>query len=542
MGGYPNNASRIVSGMEASMRFRDTSAANRVALDAVQAAESDGCVFSVELQGFPVWWFVRFRVHEVLARKLLQEADGPGHSWSSAMNLDSMLTTIGRMTTGHHRMSTSRTSNPIMFFCGSNGFGSTPSTSDVSGSHRLFGEIYGRLPDDKRVFIEKPTDRMSDRHTLKQNSEAVFWDWALALCALRQGLAMPPKVEGVAQFKRALAGVRSFPVDKRLFESVVLDELGLRSRKITIQLEAARTILDRFQPALVFETASYDSASVAVNCIAQSSGVPVVEMQHGVLYPDHPGYSACAPPRVDIVRPIPDKIFVYGEWFRDSLELSSQFYTGDVVEVVGSPRLSNYKNAVLLRGRARIREMTRSRLGVGPESILVTATTQPIVSTGIAQFLEQVVRLMPTSCYLCVKIHPGEMSHVRATYGRLSEHPRVRIITDEHSDLYDLLVASDIHTSVCSTVVLEAMALGTPNILIDMDSPLSMADLVDPSTRQVVASPESFVDSVIALARDTELRDRVVSAGLIDARRFFRDDVDVAEVVSKRLLQLSGLL
>jgi len=542
MGGYPNNASRIVSGMEASLGFRDTSTANRVALDAVQAAESDGCVFSIRLQGFPVWWFVRFRVHEVLARKLLQGAHGAGHSWSPPMSLDSMLTTIGRVTTGHHRMSTSRTSNPIMFFCGSNGFGSTPSTSDVSSNHRLFGEIYGRLPVDKRVFIEKPTDKMSDRHTLKHHSEAVFWDWALALCALRQGLATPPKVEGLAQFKRAMAGFRSFPVDKQLFESVVLEELHLRSRKIAIQLEAARMVLDRFQPALVFETASYDSASVAVNLIARSSGAPVVEMQHGVLYPDHPGYSACTPPRVDIVRPIPDKIFVYGEWFKDSLELSSQLYTGAVVEVVGSPRLSNYKNTVLLRDRARVREIARSRLGVGPESLLVIATTQPIVSTRIAQFLEQAVRLMPASCYLCVKIHPGEMSHMRDTYGRLSEHPRVRIITDELSDLYDLLVASDIHTSVCSTVVLEAMALGTPNILIDMDSPLSMADLVEPSSRQVVASPESFVESVIALARDTELRDRIVSAGFVDARRFFRDDVDAAEVVSKRLLQLSGLL
>lgn len=517
----------------------DVKKVNSIVLNALKVAECNGCVYTLQLNGFPLWWFIRFRVHEALVKQLLNSNHENRKTRRVSRSAEQLITTIRRMSNGYYKMRRNNTSKPILLFCGSNGYGNHNKINGAPNGHRLFGDIYNKLPTDKRVLIEKPTDGTSDKYTLIHNYDAVFWDWALALSILKQGITSLPKAKGLIQFGNAINVLENFPVDKQLFKTIVINAIKANANKIAIQLRAAKIIFDTFQPGLILETASYDSASVAMNSIARLYNVPIIEMQHGILYKGHPGYSFYAPPKSDIIKPIPDKTLVYGEWFKETLIVTSSQYNNENVEVTGSPRLSNYTIGNM-HYKTSTKNAIKARLRIGQESRLVTITTQPIISHKIAKYLDSVMQLLPSEYYICIKTHPGEKDYLKSIYGRISEYTRVRVATDETCDLYDLLITSDIHASVCSTVIFEAMALGIPNIIINMDNPLNITTMMNTTEYQVVKTPKELVDSIITITHDEKLRELILTTGYKDAQKYFYTKIDTAEIVVNKALELAN--
>ncbi len=501
--------------------------ASRKALHTIHALELSGCVYAIEFAGLPVWWFARSHVYNDLVSSLARANGCFVHAPSPGKRI---LTRLARAVVGCLRTNRVRTDKPVLFFGGSNGPWGISGQRRTPHHHVLWGDLYGRLGNTGRVFVEKPTDLVSDEQSLLRGSCVVFLDWALAVAALHT-ITARPRIAGVDRFIAEMSLVERLPIRADVLQGIVLNRIHSCLSKISMQLESARLLLDRLDPSIIVESCSYDSAAVALNLVAKDRRIPIIEIQHGILYEEHPGYSAYLPTSQSLPNPIPDRILVYGEWFRDSLvKASPALYKKENIRIAGSPRINRFRRRVDHRKSDEIRKSLRSGMGILPDEYLIVVTTQPIVTKQLVQFLSQVASILPEAIHVCVKLHPGEVCLFNSVYRSLSHYPRVTIVTDGSCDLYDLLASSDIHASVCSTVVLEAMALGVPNLIINLDSPLDLFDMTHSLDCQVVSTPEAFLQSCWALVVDRELRSKVIDAGYQISEAFFEPSVDFSSI------------
>jgi hypothetical protein len=246
---------------------------------------------------------------------------------------------------------------------------------------------------------------------------------------------------------------------------------------------------------------------------AHAEGLPTAAVQHGMIYRRHNGY-------IHQRRPaslrLPSRTYLFGQWEEELLRTAS-VYRADEVRVGGSPRLD------LVAPAAVDREAIRSQLGIAPSDRMVVISGTwgqiyrrfhyPITLSALID------RPLPR-VHLVIKLHPGEPDDgpyrqvIEATAAAAGfEPPPVTIV--QSIDLYVLLAAADAHLGVHSTVLTEAVATGTPNLI---DDSLAAADLlgyVPAGVARVVHDGGELLEALDEFAR-----------GAVDdgARRAFLDD------------------
>jgi hypothetical protein len=191
--------------------------------------------------------------------------------------------------------------------------------------------------------------------------------------------------------------------------------------------------------------------------------IPVAAIQHGTIYRYHRGYiHADRPPQLRL----PARTYVFGRWERDLLVRDS-VYRDDEVVVGGSPRLD------MFRAGSVDRDVVRAECGVAPgDRLLVLSGTYGGI---YRRFHYPVIlarlfgRPLPR-VHVVVKQHPAEedegpyrevIETVAAALGFVP--PPITVV--KHVDLYRLLAAADAHLGIHSTVLTEAVFVGTPNLL-----------------------------------------------------------------------------
>ncbi len=230
------------------------------------------------------------------------------------------------------------------------------------------------------------------------------------------------------------------------------------------QYRRIRVLLRLLRPAAVLLADEYHRQDWLAGAHAES--VPTVAVQHGLMYRWHNGYIHAARPAG--LR-LPNRTYVFGEWERRLL-LDQSVYTEDEVRVGGSPRLD------IAELRTVDRDAVRRELGVadGDRLVVLSATWGPMYRTfyypiALARLFDQP---MPR-VHLVVKLHPSEPDEgpYRAIIENMAEArsfapPPITVVQDV--DLYRLLAAADAHLGIHSTVLTEAVATGTLNLLADV--------------------------------------------------------------------------
>jgi hypothetical protein len=255
---------------------------------------------------------------------------------------------------------------------------------------------------------------------------------------------------------------------------------------------------------------------------AHRAGIPSFAVQHGMLYPTHPGY--CHPRDATLI--LPDRTFVYGPYERDVLVEHGGYRPGEV-EVSGSPRVDLDANGPTGRELEAERFAVRRELGVGAdERMLVVSTAHaPLLRRfHLMDMIEKTLGGPLPGIHVVFKQHPAEPDEgpYRALLTGLAraggyEPPRMTVVREV--DLYRLLRASDAHLGFHSTVLTDAVVVGVPNLVAVVQSFSDPLDYLGSG----VARPIRDVEDVRAAMREPTPPDPQARQAFLD-RHFLPGD------------------
>lgn len=276
-----------------------------------------------------------------------------------------------------------------------------------------------------------------------------------------------------------LEAARAIPLDGAGidFAPLLVEQLqasAARSLDVTLrQVDRISRLLTELRPRAVL--LSHEGIRLAWLVAARRRAIATFAVQHGVIYPTHPGYRHGRP--ADLV--VPTRTFVYGEYERRVL-LTFGNYRPDEVVVSGSPRLdldldgtSSSRTDQEPSTPASTRREVRSSLGVRDgDRLLVVSTTfdRFIRDSHFAHMLDRMLSGPLPNVHVVFKQHPGEpdqgpyldLLHSMARAGAYPEPPAT-VVRD--LDLIRLLRSADAHLGFLSTVLTDAVAAGTPNLI-----------------------------------------------------------------------------
>ncbi len=256
-----------------------------------------------------------------------------------------------------------------------------------------------------------------------------------------------------------VAGVRSWPLVGR---SVWLHILSWVPALRHLQTLAARTAGACPDATLITSTDVTAYNRVLIDTVRRF-GISSIGIQHGILGQAN-GHSIV---HVDLLA-------IWGDeserWYREHARQEAQFV------VTGNPRFDALAHRQLSAGSPAL-SAKPSALPVEPSArFTVTVCTGFVTDFSVAatdyenlMMLDAVIewsRQHPGTTVIH-KIHPGEEVDSYASAGRALGWDPLTLKTIREPILYDVLERSDVLVAAYSTTVLEAIALGTPAIVLD---------------------------------------------------------------------------
>ncbi len=228
-------------------------------------------------------------------------------------------------------------------------------------------------------------------------------------------------------------------------------ELGLDARAVLTEAvygrawrQVARALIAQARPRAVFVLCAYGQ-HIPFQLEARARGIPVIELQHGVIHESHPGYvfgPRVAPPHA------PDHLVVFGEHYGRLLEPGSSYWAGRW-SVGGHPWLKAKRAAWAERAP--------------DDSIVLFGQNVPAVQQQLRALALELRRGVPAAARVVLKPHPAE-KNCAEVYAGLSEQGVV--LAEPGSDSYELLGRCRVAVSVFSTIAVEALAFRCASVVL----------------------------------------------------------------------------
>lgn len=228
-----------------------------------------------------------------------------------------------------------------------------------------------------------------------------------------------------------------------------------------------RRLLDRIDPEIVIVVVSYGDETLIEAC--KEHGTPVVEFQHGVIYPSHFGYSYEGPRTKKM---FPDYLFTFGDFWKESVEFP---IPDEQVISVGYPYLE--------------RSIRRYEESQPDEQIIFIS--QGTVGEQLSKFALEVDRDPRITYDVVYKLHPGEYDRWKDEYPWLVE-ANFEVIDDSDRQLYQLFAESSIQIGVGSTAVYEGLCFDLKTYVYDCPGAGTLQPLLDQGAADLVSSTDQL--------------------------------------------------
>ena len=232
------------------------------------------------------------------------------------------------------------------------------------------------------------------------------------------------------------------------------------------------------KPRLVLVANAYGSHCIVA--AARALGIPVWELQHGMISKYHFGYnySESALPYREFL-PLPDKILTFGQYSSQVL-VSCGYWRKEDVPVLGFARLNYF------------REKGGNAEGVNGETdkLCVMISTQWPLADEYILFIRELRRDLSHGVKLLINPHPNAPREALKQYHALSDGS-VEIM-DPTDSLYDRLDEVDVHCACYSTTLSESVGLGIPTVVLGLPGWKNAEVLVDRGASLFARSPKEL--------------------------------------------------
>jgi len=246
-------------------------------------------------------------------------------------------------------------------------------------------------------------------------------------------------------------------------------------------IDIAERMIEKEKPRLVMiqnENGLFERCLV-VAC--RRLGVPTLAVQHGDIDPYRSGYMCMRDQMsADVSErsrsfPIPNMTAVFGPYYRDLLTRLCG-YPENAVVVTGQPRCDRLFSAKKIYSRESFLE----RHGIVSSNKVILWTTQCHVlgveenSRNLKAVISAIREMKDTT--LIIKEHPGERGRYRTMIERYLHEQNVdAILLSGNADTYELLFTCNLLVTKYSTTAMEAVAMGRPVIILDLNSKVASA-------------------------------------------------------------------
>lgn len=243
----------------------------------------------------------------------------------------------------------------------------------------------------------------------------------------------------------------------------------LHARQSTLWLY--QQLLKRVDPKLAVVVTSYTNETFVEACKKQ--GIPIVELQHGVIHQNHLGYSY---PEPRIKKTFPDYLLVWGEYWKNVVEYP---IPNDRVIPVGYPYLE--QTVEMYEGRQSIDQIlfiSQGTIGRQLSKLAMKINKHPNINSDIVY-----------------KLHPGEYDRWRDEYPWLTD-AGFEIIDSSDPPLYELFAESSVQVGVYSTAVYEGLAFDLETYVYDCSGSDVLEPLIKEGSAELISSADDLATSL----------------------------------------------
>lgn len=214
-------------------------------------------------------------------------------------------------------------------------------------------------------------------------------------------------------------------------------------------------LLKKLKPEFVLLSVSQSHAGLIL--AARRLGIPSLEIQHGLITPDHRVYDWPISMINDPDSTIPDQLLVWGEYWQE-LMLRNGYWTKERLPIAGNPKFDLVAKGFVHNPRQE-------------GTVLLFSSNAFVAKEGAAFILKTLELLGPNDSEgvsFWIKLHPNEKE--ATAYSELTHNfpDHVRIIAHAEMNFYDALKHAHIHISGFSISIYESVGLGVPTLVLDV--------------------------------------------------------------------------
>lgn len=314
------------------------------------------------------------------------------------------------------------------------------------------------------LLFENPIPKgRTQASKLHPREHYIGMSWIFLLQFLVMKLTKKPKIEGLDElnylFDKDMSNI------KRIYHRIVA---GSKVYEMLIRL---------FKPKAIFVVCYYSQFELI--SAAKKHNIPVIELQHGLITRGHRAYYF---KKEQPQKFMPDYFLSYGPYF------SQIILEG---KLVGSDSILDYGYSFLDEVDSQL-EISTELIGLKKQFDLLVCVTGQLEVTDIdlMKMVLEVSKKFPKICFL----FKPRFSHSFPQFVGTDNLKRVDDI-----NTYELLKFCDCHLTVYSTCALESIALGTPNISVDIKGYYSkyLKDLLYDNSYNFVADCLEDLESIL---------------------------------------------
>lgn len=297
-----------------------------------------------------------------------------------------------------------------------------------------------------------------------------------------------------ARLEKGQYNISKIPTIKKIMNYIGADDsfISFSSEKISrfFSLKSHyKKLLSKHKPRAVILINAYNYANMAFVAAAKELGVPTIELQHGFIRFDHPGYVY---KKIYSKNLFPEYFFSYGNYFTNFLNENSVIFDKQKIITTGSYSTEKY-----------LSQLKNADVSNSYRKKYIYITSQWAIRDKLKAFVLELSEKLPEKYDIVYKTHPLE-TDTQKFYEEFSEKANIHLIDNAQINSLDLMPGSLIHSTVYSTSFMEAHFLGKPNVFIYVKGYSQVIErFIDGKVLFIAKSPDEYLNQIELIEKNS---------------------------------------